>query len=67
MGESLAESMSSERTVRDVSGLYTLNLAERVGFEPTSNMEIKEFCGAVWPSKELKGKEGDFLVPPYCP
>ena len=39
MGESLAESMSSEQTVRDLFGLYPLNLAERVGFEPTSNME----------------------------
>jgi hypothetical protein len=29
------------------------------GFEFTSDKETKEFCGATWPSKELKGKEGD--------
>jgi hypothetical protein len=27
--------MSSERSVKDLSGLYTKELAERVGFEPT--------------------------------
>ncbi len=27
-----------------------------VGFESTSDMETKEFCGAAWPSKVLKGK-----------
>jgi hypothetical protein len=26
-------------------------------------METKEFCGAPWPSKELKGKEWNS----YCP
>jgi len=28
-----------------------------MGFESTSNMITKEFCGAAWPSKELKRKE----------
>ena len=28
------QSMSQERSVRDVSGLYTKAMAERVGFEP---------------------------------
>jgi hypothetical protein len=28
-------------------------------------METKEFCGAAWPSKELKRK--DFLVPLNAP
>jgi hypothetical protein len=32
-------------------------MAERVGFESASGKEIEEFCGAAWPSKELKGKE----------
>src|SRR5437016_3026426 len=35
-----------------------LNMAERVGFESASDMETKEFCGAAWPSKVLKRKEG---------
>jgi hypothetical protein len=34
-----------------------------MGFESTSDMETKEFCGAAWPSKVLKGKRGN----PYCP
>jgi len=34
-----------------------------MGFESTSDMETKEFCGAPWPSKELKGMEGNS----YCP
>jgi hypothetical protein len=34
-----------------------------MGFESTSEMETKEFCGAAWPSKVLKGKRGN----PYCP
>ena len=36
---------------------------EPMGFEFTGFMEIKESCGAAWPSKSLKGKEGN----PYCP
>jgi hypothetical protein len=36
---------------------------EPMGFESTSNMITKEFCGATWPSKELKGKERNS----YCP
>jgi hypothetical protein len=38
-------------------------MAERVGFESTSDMETKESCGATRPSKELKRIEGDS----YCP
>jgi hypothetical protein len=30
-----------------------------VGFESTSDKETKEFCGAAWPSKVLKGKRGN--------
>jgi hypothetical protein len=30
-----------------------------VGFESTSDKETKEFCGAAWPSKVLKGKGGN--------
>jgi len=30
-----------------------------MGFESASRKEIKEFCGATWPSKVLKGKGGD--------
>src|SRR6267142_6231365 len=33
-------------------------LVEPMGFESTSDMETKEFCGATWPSKVLKGKRG---------
>jgi hypothetical protein len=29
-------------------------MAERLGFEPARCKELKEFCGAIWPSKELK-------------
>lgn len=36
---------------------------EPMGFEFTGFMEIKESCGAAWPSKSLKGKEGNL----YCP
>jgi hypothetical protein len=32
-------------------------LVEPIGFESASCMEIKELCGATWPSKVLKGKE----------
>jgi hypothetical protein len=35
------------------------NLVEPMGFESTSNMITKEFCGATWPSKVLKGKGGN--------
>jgi hypothetical protein len=38
-------------------------LVEPMGFESTSDMETKEFCGAPWPSKELKRKERNS----YCP
>src|SRR6266852_5683428 len=38
-------------------------LVEPMGFESTRDMETKEFCGAAWPSKVLKGKRGN----PYCP
>ena len=31
-------------------------LVEPMGFESTSYMETKEFCGAAWPSRVLKGK-----------
>jgi hypothetical protein len=34
-------------------------LVEPMGFESTSDMETKEFCGAAWPSKELKRKVGN--------
>jgi len=30
---------------------------EPMGFESASCMETKEFCGAAWPSKELKRKK----------
>jgi hypothetical protein len=38
-------------------------MVEPMGFESTSDMETKEFCGAPWPSKELKRKERNS----YCP
>jgi len=34
-----------------------IRLVGAVGIESTSDMETKEFCGATWPSKELKRKE----------
>jgi len=34
-------------------------LVGAVGIETTSLLEIKEFCGAAWPSKVLKGKGGN--------
>jgi hypothetical protein len=34
-------------------------LVEPMGFESTSDMETKEFCGAAWPSRVLKGKRGN--------
>ena len=34
-------------------------MVEPMGFESTSYMETKEFCGAAWPSKVLKGKGGN--------
>ena len=43
---------------------WTLGLlVEPMGFESTSDMETKEFCGAAWPSKVLKRKERNS----YCP
>jgi hypothetical protein len=41
----------------------TKEVAERVGFEPTSYIRAKEFCGALWPSKVLKGNRENS----YCP
>src|SRR5262249_4380113 len=38
-------------------------MVEPMGFESTSGMETKEFCGALWPSKELKGMEGILIAP----
>jgi hypothetical protein len=32
--------MSQERSVRDVSGLYRSEVAERVGFEPTVGINL---------------------------
>jgi hypothetical protein len=32
--------MSQERSVRDVSGPYTPDMAERVGFEPTVGVNL---------------------------
>jgi hypothetical protein len=34
-------------------------LVEPMGFESASCMETKEFYGAAWPSKVLKGKGGN--------
>ena len=34
-------------------------LVEPMGFESASHKEIKEFCGAARPSKELKRKGGN--------
>jgi hypothetical protein len=31
-------------------------MVEPMGFESTDYNKIKEFCGAAWPSKVLKGK-----------
>jgi hypothetical protein len=45
-------------------------LVGAVGIEITALLETKEFCGAPWPSKELKRKDGNrnkSLVPPNCP
>jgi hypothetical protein len=40
-------------------GLKRTKLVEPMGFESTSDEETKEFCGAPWPSKELKRKGGN--------
>jgi hypothetical protein len=32
--------MSSERSVKDLFGLYILRMAERVGFEPTVGVNL---------------------------
>jgi hypothetical protein len=37
----------------------SVRLVGAVGIESTNDMETKEFCGATWPSKVLKGKGGD--------
>ena len=34
-------------------------LVGAVGIETTAVLETKEFCGAAWPSKVLKGKGGN--------
>ena len=34
-------------------------LVKPMGFEFTSVMKTKEFCGAAWPSKELQRKGGN--------
>jgi hypothetical protein len=44
-----------------------IKIYEPIGFESTSDMETKEFCGAVWPTKEFKSKGDNSLVPPKCP
>jgi hypothetical protein len=39
-----------------------------MGFESTRSQKTKEFCGATWPSRALKGKEGKgILVAPLMP
>jgi hypothetical protein len=38
-----------------------------MGFESASRMETKEFCGAPWPSKELKRKERNSKCPLIAP
>jgi hypothetical protein len=35
--------------------------------ESASYMETKEFCGATWPSKALKGKGGSSWCPLIAP
>jgi hypothetical protein len=40
-------------------------MKEPMRCETTNCMDTKEFCGAPWPSKVLKGWE--ILVPPKCP
>src|SRR5437867_6959776 len=42
-------------------------LVEPMGFESTHCMETKEFCGAAWPSKVLKGKRGYRWCPLNAP
>jgi hypothetical protein len=46
-----------------VSGPDLFQIVEPMGFESTSELETKEFCGAAWPSMELKRKERNS----YCP
>jgi len=36
---------------------YWPAVVDQVGFESTHYMITKEFCGAPWPSKVLKGKK----------
>ena len=52
--------MRAEECGLEVATYYEGNwiekLVEPMGFESTSDMETKEFCGAAWPSKVLKGK-----------
>jgi hypothetical protein len=42
-------------------------LAGAAGIESTHLMNIKEFCGAVWSSKELKVKRGNSACPLNAP
>jgi hypothetical protein len=37
------------------------------GFESTKSQKTKEFCGATWPSRVLKGKEGNYCPLHWCP
>jgi len=48
----------------DQSGRW---LVGAVGIESTNCLEIKEFCGATWPSKVLNGKRGNFWCPLNAP
>jgi hypothetical protein len=48
--------------------LENMNSMQRpVGFESTSDMITREFCGAAWSSKELKRKGGNRLCPFIAP
>ncbi len=42
---------------------HRVGMVGAVGIESINVLEIKEFCGAPWPSKVLEGKGGDS----YCP
>jgi hypothetical protein len=47
------------RYVAAVKSMRSRRLVGAVGIEITALLEIKEFCGAPWPSKSLKGKGGN--------
>ncbi len=40
--------MSSERSVKDLSGLYTDYVAERVGFEPTGHFDSTQLTDSAF-------------------